>query len=76
MLEKLLVSFELSNNRCCRCENGNNHLRCWGWLPSKLDWGIYIISIAKSASNKVGVIKKTLKTLWPPFMDGFQLLQG
>ena len=31
----------------------------------KLDWGSYIISIAKSASNKIGAIIRSMKFLFP-----------
>ena len=34
-------------------------------LCSKLDWGSYIISIAKTASEKIGALIRTLKFLSP-----------
>ena len=32
---------------------------------SKLDWGYYIISIAKSASKKIGALIRSMKFLFP-----------
>ena len=41
-------------------------LRCWGLsFSSKLDWGSYIISIAKSASKKIGALVRSMKFLSP-----------
>ena len=43
----------------------------WGWLmlgltfSSKLDWGSYIISIAKTASKKIGALIPSMKFLSP-----------
>ena len=34
-------------------------------LSSKLDWGFYIISIAKTASKKIGVLILSMKFLSP-----------
>ena len=34
---------------------------------SKLDWGSYIISIAKTASNKIGALVHSMKFLSPEF---------
>ena len=34
-------------------------------FSSKLDWGSYIISIAKSASKKIGVLIRSMKFLTP-----------
>ena len=34
-------------------------------LSSKLDWGSYIISIAKSASKKIGALTRSMKFLSP-----------
>ena len=42
----------------------NHLLRCWG-RPSKLDWGSYIISIAKTASKKIGALIRSMKFLSP-----------
>ena len=41
-------------------------LRCW-WLTfsSKLDWGSYIVSIAKTASKKIGALIRSMKFLSP-----------
>ena len=40
-------------------------LRCWGRLSSKLDWGSYIISIAKTSSKKIGALIRSMKFLSP-----------
>ena len=34
-------------------------------VPSKLDWGSYIISIAKTASKKIGALIRSMKFLSP-----------
>ena len=34
-------------------------------FPSKLDWGSYIISIAKTASEKIGTLIRSMKFLSP-----------
>ena len=34
-------------------------------FSSKLDWGVYIISIAKTASKKIGVLISSMKFLSP-----------
>ena len=34
-------------------------------FSSKLDWGSYIISIAKSASKKIGALVRSVKFLSP-----------
>ena len=34
-------------------------------FSSKLDWGSYIISIAKTASNKIGALIRSMKFLYP-----------
>ena len=39
-----------------------NLLRCWDWL-SKLDWGSYIISIAKTTSKKIAALIRSMKLL-------------
>ena len=44
----------------------NHLLRCWGLtFSSKLDWGSYIISIAKTASKKIGALIRSMKFLSP-----------
>ena len=41
-----------------------NHLKMLGLtFPSKLDWGSYIIFIAKTASKKIGVLIRCMKFL-------------
>ena len=40
----------------------NHLLRCWGWL-SKLAWGSYIISIAKTVSKEIGALIRSMKFL-------------
>ena len=34
-------------------------------FSSKLDWGSYIISIAKTASKKIGALIRSMKFLFP-----------
>ena len=34
-------------------------------FSSKLDWGSYIISIAKTPSNKIGALIRSMKFLFP-----------
>ena len=36
-------------------------------FSSKLDWGSYIISIAKTASKKIGALIRSMKFLFPEF---------
>ena len=44
----------------------NHLLRCWILTFSpKLDWGSYIISIAKTASKKIGALIRSIKFLSP-----------
>ena len=46
----------------------NHLLRCWGLgltFSSKLDWSSYIISIAKTASKKIGDLIHFMKFLSP-----------
>ena len=38
-----------------------------GLTSSKLDWGSYIISIAKTASKKIGALVRSMKFLSPEF---------
>ena len=47
----------------------NHLLRCWGGVTfsSKFDWCSYIISIAKSASKKIGTLICSMKFLSPEF---------
>ena len=66
-----LVSFDLSNN------NGSINVKMGGSIveekssfkmlgltfSSKLDWGSYIISIAKTASKKIGALIRFMKFL-------------
>ena len=41
-------------------------LRCWGLtFSSKLDWGSYVVSIAKTASKKIGALIRSMKFLSP-----------
>ena len=46
---------------------GKNHLlRCWGLTFSfKLDWGSYIISIAKTSCKKIGALIHSMNLLSP-----------
>ena len=44
----------------------NHLLRCWILTFSpKLDWGSYIISIAKTGSKKIGALIRSIKFLSP-----------
>ena len=67
-----LTSFDWSNN------NGSidvkmdgsvleekSSFKMLGLTSSKLDWGSYIISIAKTASKKIGVLIRSMKFLSP-----------
>ena len=68
-----LVSFDWSNN------NGSINVKMGGSIleekssfkmlgltfSSKLDWSSYIISIAKTASNKIGALIRSMKFLSP-----------
>ena len=64
-----LVSFDRSNN------NGSIDVKMGGSIleekslgltfSSKLDWGSYIISIAKTVSKKIGVLIHSMKFLSP-----------
>ena len=38
-------------------------LRCWDWTWINLDWGSYIISIAKTSSMKIGALICSMKFL-------------
>ena len=73
--ETQLVSFDRSNN------NGSIDVKMGGSIleekssfsfkmlgltfSSKLDWGSYIISIAKTASKKIGALIRSMKFLSP-----------
>ena len=68
-----LVSFDWSNN------NGSIDVKMDGFVPeekssfkmlgltfsSNLDWGSYILSIAKTASKKIGALIRSIKFLSP-----------
>ena len=41
----------------------NHLLRCWDWLSLQLDWGFYVMSIAKTASKKIGALIRSMKSL-------------
>ena len=44
----------------------NHLLRCWGWAVSfKLNRGAYFVSIAKSATKKIGSLIRSMKFLSP-----------
>ena len=68
-----LVSFDRSNNngsidvKMDRCVlEGKSSLKVLGTtFSSKLDWGSYIISIAKTASKKIGALIRCIKFLSP-----------
>ena len=70
--ETQLVSFDRSNNNgSIDVKMGGSILeekssfKMLGLTSSKLDWGSYIISIAKTASKKIGVLIRSLKFLSP-----------
>ena len=53
------------------------HLRCWGvHFYSKLDWGFDIISIAKTASKKIGPLILSMKFLSPEVAPYLYILCG
>ena len=45
-------------------ENSSFKMLAWTF-SSKLDWGSYIISIAKTASKKIGTLIHSMKSLCP-----------
>ena len=71
----MLILFDQSNN------NGSNDLKTDGSVleekssfktlqftfSSKLDWGSYIICVAKTASKKIGVLIHSMRFLSPEF---------
>ena len=72
-LKTQLVSFDWSNNNgsidvkmdgCVLEENSSFKMRGLTF-SSKLDWGSYIISIAKTASKKIGALIRSMKFLSP-----------
>ena len=70
--EAQLVSFDQSNNGSIDVNmNGSvfeekSSFKMLGLtFPSKLGWGSYIISIAKTASKKIGVVIRSMKFLFP-----------
>ena len=68
-----LVLFDLSNNngfidleRDGSVLEEKSSFKMLGLTFSyKLDWGSYIISIAKTASKKIGALIRSVKFLWP-----------
>ena len=68
-----LVSFERSNNNgsidvkmCGSFLEEKSSFKMLGLIfSSKLDWGSYIISIAKTASKKIGALIRSMKFLSP-----------
>ena len=51
-------------------------MRCLGGLSSKLDWGCYVISIAETASKKIGALICSMKFLSPevaPYLYKFTI---
>ena len=51
-----LKSFGISCQILGLFSRKNNLLRCWSWPSSKMDWGSYIISVAKTSSKKIGAL--------------------
>ena len=68
-----LVSFDQSNNNGsidvkmggCILEKKSSFKMLGLTFSSKLDWGFYIISIAKTASKKIGALIRSMKFLSP-----------
>ena len=68
-----LVSFDRSNNNGCidvkidgSVLEEKSYFKMLGMtFSSKLDWGFYIISIAKTASKKIGALIRSMKFLSP-----------
>ena len=68
-----LVSFDRSNNNGSIdvkmdgsvLEEKSSFKMLWLTFSSKLDWGSYIISIAKTASKKIGALIRSMKFLSP-----------
>ena len=73
MGETQLVSFDWSNNICfidvkmdgSVLEEKSSFKMLGLTFSSKLDWGSYIISIAKTASKKIGALIRSMKFLSP-----------
>ena len=66
-----LVSFDWSNNSSIDMKmDGSNFegklsFKMLGLTSSKLDWNFYVISIAKTASKKIGALIHSMKFLSP-----------
>ena len=68
-----LVSFDQSNNTGAIdvkldgsvLEEKSSFKMLWLTFSSKLDWGSYIISVAKTASNKIGALIRSMKLFSP-----------
>ena len=77
-----MVSFDWSNNTgaiyvkmdVSSCKKKSSFTMVGLTFSSKLDWGFYIISIAKTTSNKYGALIRSIKflsqylyksTIWP-----------
>ena len=65
-----LVSFDRSNNTGVKMdgsglEEKSSFKMLWLTFCSKLDWGSYIISIAKTASKKIGALIRSMRFLSP-----------
>ena len=65
-----LVSFDQSNNTGAKMDGSvleeKSSCKMLGLtFSSKLDWGSYIISIAKTASKKIGALIRSMKFLCP-----------
>ena len=67
-----LVSFDQSNNTGAidvkmdgSVLEEKSSFKMLGLTSSKLDWGSYIISIAKTASKKIGTLIRSMKFLSP-----------
>ena len=73
MLEKLIVLFSHSNNTGAidlkmdgsLLEENSSYKMLGLTFSSKLDWGSYIISIARTTSKRIGALTCSMKFLSP-----------
>ena len=72
-MTKIIVSFDQSNNTGAIdvkmngfVHEKNSSFKMLGLtFSSELDWGSYIISIAKTASKKIGALTRSMKFIFP-----------
>ena len=60
-----LKSFGISYQILGLFSRKNHLLRCWSWPSSKMDWGSYIISVAKTSSKKIGALTRFMNIFFP-----------